>query len=59
MKVKGIGTCMLDIHGGRTLYLYNVFYVPVIRQNLISVITLIKLGFNVIFHYNGVDLFLE
>lgn len=31
VKVKGIGTYKLDMHGDQTLYLHDVFYAPTIR----------------------------
>jgi hypothetical protein len=36
-KVEAIGTLPLLLHGGFTLYLNNVLYVPLLRRNLISV----------------------
>lgn len=59
VEVKEIGTCKLDMCGGQTLYLYDVLYVPAIHWNLVFVIMLIKLGFNVVIHFDGVNLYLE
>ena len=33
VDVKGIGTCKLELRGGRTLYLHDVLYAPGIRRN--------------------------
>jgi len=45
----GIGTCKLDLRGGRTLYLHDVLYAPEVRRNLVSVLALLHLGFNIAF----------
>ena len=44
---------------GRTLFLYDVLFASEIRQNLVSVLVLVRLGFNVNFRSNGVDLSLD
>ncbi|KAF8031044.1 hypothetical protein BT93_D0278 [Corymbia citriodora subsp. variegata] len=54
-EVKGIGTCQLNMRGGRTLFLHDVLYAPKIRRNLVSVLVLVKFGFNLNFHNSGVD----
>ena len=46
ISVKGIGTCKLVLRGGRTLLLHNILYAPSIRRDLVSVLVLLKLGFN-------------
>ena len=55
IEVKGIGTCKLQLRCGQTLFLYDVLYVPEIRRNLVSVISLLKFGFDVNFHDGSVD----
>jgi transposase InsO family protein len=47
--VLGIGTCKLDLRGGHTLYLHDVLYAPEVRRNLVSVLALLQLGFNIAF----------
>jgi hypothetical protein len=47
--VLGIGACKLDLRGGRTLYLHDVLYAPEVRQNLVSILALLQLGFNIAF----------
>jgi hypothetical protein len=47
--VLGIGTCKLDLRGGRTLYLHDVLYAPEVRWNLMSILSLLQLGFNIAF----------
>ena len=49
VEVLGIGTYKLELCGGRTLLLHDVLYAPEIRRNLLSVITLLRLGFWFIF----------
>ena len=46
VTVQGIGTCKLVLQGGRTLLLHDVLYAPQICQNLIFMLVLLKLGFN-------------
>ena len=49
VEVLGIGTYKLELHCGRTLLLYDVLYAPEIRRNLLSIVTLLRLGFQFIF----------
>ena len=46
------------MHGGKTLLLHDVLFAPQIRRNLVSVLVLVNLGFNLNFHKFGVDLYL-
>lgn len=59
IEVKGIGICKLNLRDGWTLFLYDVLYAPEIWQNLISIIVLLGLGFNLSFQGNGLDLYSE
>ena len=54
--VKGIGTCKLVLRGGRVLILHDVLFAPQIRRNVISVLVLLRLGFDWHFHGNNVKL---
>jgi len=54
--VKGIVTCMLVLHGEQTLFLHDVLYVPNIHR---TVLVLLKLGFNLYFHENDVNMSLK
>jgi hypothetical protein len=47
--VLGTGTCKLDLQGGHTLYLHDVLYTSEVRRNLVSVLPLLQLGFNITF----------
>ena len=47
------------MRGGCTLFLHDVLYASKIRRNLVSVLVLVKLGFNLNFHNSGVDLYLN
>ena len=49
VEVLGIGTYKLELQGGRTLLLHDILYAPEIQRNLISVVTLLRLGFRFIF----------
>ena len=49
VEVLGIGTYKLELRGGHTLLLHDVLYAPEIRRNIISVVTLLILGFQFIF----------
>lgn len=49
LEIKGIGTCRMDMRGGRSLMLHDVLYVPKIRRNLVSVSVLLDLDFNLNF----------
>ena len=53
-EVKGIGTYKLDLQGGRVLYLHDVLYAPKIRWNLVSVLLILRLGYNLYFNDNYV-----
>ena len=49
VEVLGIGTYKLELRGGHTLLLHDVLYALEIRRNIISVVTLLRLGFQFIF----------
>ena len=51
ISVKGIGTCKLVLHGGRTFLLHDILYALNIRRNLISILVLLKFGFNWYFFF--------
>ena len=57
--VLGIGTYKLELRGGRTLYLHDVLYAPEVRRNLVSVLVLLELGFQLIFNKGCVKVFLD
>ena len=58
VEVKGIGTCKLKLSKGRTLFLHDVLYALDIRRNLVSMLVLLSLGFNLIFHDSIMELYL-
>ena len=58
-EVKGIGTCKLVMRSGQTLFLHDMLFAHDIHRNLVSVLVLIKLYFELRFHGQGVDLFLR
>ena len=49
VEVLGIGTYKLELQGGHTLLLHDLLYAPEIQRNLLSVVTLLRLGFRFIF----------
>jgi hypothetical protein len=51
-KVEAVGTLPLLLHGGFTLNLNNVLYVPSLRRNLISVASLEDDGYECLFGNN-------
>ena len=57
--VLGIGTCKLELRGGRTLYLHDVLYAPEVRRNLVSVLVLLELGFSIMFENGCVKILLD
>jgi len=59
VDVLGMGTYKLYLHEGRTLLIHDVLYAPNIRQNLLSVIALLRLGFLLSFENNGVQIFIR
>ena len=46
------------MRSGQTLFLHDVLFAPNICRNLVSVLILIKLDFELQFHGQGVDFFL-
>ena len=59
VDVLGMGTYKLYLHEGRTLLIHDVLYAPNIRQNLLSVIALLRLGFLLSFEDNGVQILMR
>ena len=47
------------MHGGQTLYLFNVLFAPEIRRNLIFVLVFLSYGFATYFHDTIFELFLN
>lgn len=58
MEVLGLSTYKMDLRGGRTLFLHNVLHALKIRQNLLSVVTLLRLSFRIVFENNYVSFYL-
>lgn len=50
VEVKDIGTYKLELHGSQTLILHDVLYALEIRRNLIFVVVLLGLCFNLNFN---------
>ena len=55
VQVQGIDTYKLELHEGCILLLHDVLYALEVRQNLLSVIKCLKLGFNFNFYSTGCD----
>ena len=45
VEAKRIGTCKLELRGGRILYLHDVLYALDTQKNLVSVIVLLRMGY--------------
>ena len=59
VDVLGIGTYKLLMHKGHAFYLYDVFYEPEVRRNLVSAVVLVKLGFKILFERDCVKVLLD
>ena len=57
--VLGIGTCKLVMRKGRTLYLHDVLYALEVRRNLIFVVVLLQLDFEIVFEKDCVNVLLD
>lgn len=57
VKVKEVGTCKLNMHVDRALILHDVLYAPEIWQNLVFVLVILRLGYSLNFHANGVNIY--
>ena len=44
VEVKGVGTCKLVMHGGKTLLIHDVLFASQILRILVSVLILVTLG---------------
>ena len=55
VTIQGIGTCKLVLLGNQTLLLHGVLYMQ-ICWNLIFVLVLLKIGFNVYLAKNNIEL---
>jgi hypothetical protein len=52
VKVEAVRTLHLLLHGGSTLYLNNILYIPSLRRNLISIASLEDDGYECLFGNN-------
>ncbi|WCJ29450.1 Retrovirus-related Pol polyprotein from transposon TNT 1-94 [Euphorbia peplus] len=59
VEVLGIGTCELRLREGQTLVLHDVLFAPKIRRNLVSVTSLLRIGFNFLFAHNSLRICLD
>lgn len=57
LEVKGLGTCKLVLRGGCSLLLHDVLFVPGIRRNLLSIVSLLNVGYVFVFEDNAVHIF--
>ena len=56
VAIQGIDTCKLVLRGGRTLLLHDVLYALQICRNLILVLVMLRLGFNMYLAKNNIEL---
>ena len=54
-----ISTYKLELQGDHTFYLHDVLYAPEVRQNLVSILVLLELGFCIMFDNGCVKVFLD
>ena len=54
-----VNSYQLHLRIGRTLLLHDVFYVPRILYNFLSVFTLLQLGYDFHLSWNGLDILLD
>lgn len=59
VEVLGLGTYKLNLRDGGTIFLHNVIYAPEIRRNLLFVVTLLKLSFQIVFENIYVSFYLD
>ena len=50
VEAKRIGTCKLKLRDGRILYLHDVLYALDTQQNLVSVIVLLRMRYQLYFY---------
>jgi hypothetical protein len=55
-EALGVGSYQLHLRTGRTLLLHDVLYVPGILYNLLSIFTLLQLGYDFHLSWNGLDI---
>uniref|UniRef100_A0A2N9GH76 Integrase catalytic domain-containing protein n=1 Tax=Fagus sylvatica TaxID=28930 RepID=A0A2N9GH76_FAGSY len=58
-EALGVGSYQLHLRTGRTLLLHDVLYVPGVLYNLLSVFTLLQLGYDFHLSWNGLDILLD
>jgi hypothetical protein len=58
-EALGVGSYQLHLRTGHTLLLHDVLYVPGILYNLLSVFTLLQLGYDFHLSWNGLDILLD
>ena len=58
-EALGVGSYQLHLRTGCTLLLHDVLYVPGVLYNLLSVFTLLQLGYNFHLSWNGLDILLD
>uniref|UniRef100_A0A2N9GLJ0 Integrase catalytic domain-containing protein n=1 Tax=Fagus sylvatica TaxID=28930 RepID=A0A2N9GLJ0_FAGSY len=58
-EALGVGSYQLHLRTGRTLLLHDVLYVPGVLYNLLSIFTLLQLGYDFHLSWNGLDILLD
>ena len=54
-----VGSYQLHLRIGHTLLLHDILYVPGVLYNLLSVFTLLQLGYDFHLSWNGLDILLN
>ena len=57
VAVKAIGTLKVDLGLGKFIFLDNVYYIPSLKMNLISIGLLVNMGFRLMIDFSGIKLF--
>jgi hypothetical protein len=58
-EALGVGSYQLHLCTGHTLLLHDILYVPGVLYNLLSVFTLLQLGYDFHLSWNGLDILLD
>jgi len=56
-NVIGVGTYQLRLRGGNKMLFYNALFTPGVRCSLVSLVSLMRIGFSLSFRTDGLDLF--
>ena len=58
-EALGVGSYQFHLRTRRTLLLHDILYVPGILYNILSIFTLLQLGYDFHLSWNGLDILLD